>query len=66
MTSPEALTAQLEQSLVSLQAPAVDLFYLHAPDANVQAEDALAAVQRLYEGALPRVCVWWSRAACRR
>ena len=47
--TPEGTTNQCEASLAALQSPSVDLFYLHAPDSNVNIEDTLQTVQSLYE-----------------
>ena len=44
----------LEQARISLderlQVPAVDIFYLHAPDHNTPIEETLSACQQLYKG----------------
>ena len=37
-------------SLSRLQAPAVDILYLHAPDHNTPIEETLSAIQKLYKG----------------
>ena len=37
-------------SLSRLQAPSVDILYLHAPDHNTPIEETLSAVQKLYKG----------------
>ena len=46
----------LEEARISLderlQVPAVDIFYLHAPDHNTPIEETLSACQQLYEGDL--------------
>uniref|UniRef100_A0A7R9WPP7 NADP-dependent oxidoreductase domain-containing protein n=1 Tax=Craspedostauros australis TaxID=1486917 RepID=A0A7R9WPP7_9STRA len=47
--SPPNLRQQLEDSLRDLQVEQVDLFYLHAPDANNPIEPTLETVQALYE-----------------
>ena len=46
----------LKQTCISLderlQVPAVDIFYLHAPDHNTPIKETLSACQQLYEGDL--------------
>lgn len=51
LCSTKGMTEQLENSLTSLKAPSVDMFYLHAADVNVEVEEVLSTVQQLYEGA---------------
>ena len=43
---------QFSTSLARLEAPSVDLFYLHAPDHNTPIEESLQTCQQLYEGIL--------------
>ena len=45
----EGVQGQCEATLAALQSPAVDLFYLHAPDPDVTVEETLQAVQTLFE-----------------
>ena len=45
----EGTASQLDASLAALRADACDVFYLHAPDAAVPAEQTLQAVQAAYE-----------------
>lgn len=40
---------QFSTSLARLEAPSVDLFYLHAPDHNTPIEESLQTCQQLYE-----------------
>lgn len=47
--SPSGLREQLETSLKSLQAESVDLFYLHAPDADHEIEPTLEEVAKLHK-----------------
>jgi pyridoxine 4-dehydrogenase len=42
--SPEALRAQIEQSLKSLGADAIDLYYLHRIDPEIPLEESLGAI----------------------
>ena len=46
----EGMTSQLDQSLASLRlTQGLDIFYLHGPDANVNIEETLGAVQAAFE-----------------
>jgi len=47
--SPAGLKDQLKLSLEALQTEGVDLFYLHAPDADAEIEDTLRVVQECFE-----------------
>uniref|UniRef100_A0A6U3QDN9 NADP-dependent oxidoreductase domain-containing protein n=1 Tax=Ditylum brightwellii TaxID=49249 RepID=A0A6U3QDN9_9STRA len=47
--SPSGVRLQLEESLKSLQQDSVDLFYLHAPDAQNHIEPTLEEVQKMYK-----------------
>ncbi|CAB9507536.1 Aflatoxin B1 aldehyde reductase member 2 [Seminavis robusta] len=47
--SPEGVRKQLEASLQSLETDSVDIFYLHAPDANHPIEATLEEVQKLFQ-----------------
>ena len=47
--SAEAVQEQCDATLAALQGAPVDVFYLHAPDANVAVEETLTKVQELYE-----------------
>jgi aflatoxin B1 aldehyde reductase len=46
--SPSGVRQQLESSLKSLQADTIDIFYLHAPDANHHIEPTLEEIQKLH------------------
>lgn len=46
---PDDVQEQCDATLAALQGAPVDVFYLHAPDANVEIEDTLTKVQELYE-----------------
>jgi aflatoxin B1 aldehyde reductase len=45
----DAVQRQCDASLAALQGVPVDIFYLHAPDANCVVEETLTKVQEMYE-----------------
>jgi pyridoxine 4-dehydrogenase len=47
--SPEALRAQIEQSLASLQTEAIDLYYLHRVDPETPLDVSLGAIAEYHE-----------------
>jgi pyridoxine 4-dehydrogenase len=47
--SPEALRAQIEQSLDSLRTDAIDLYYLHRVDPETPLEESLGAIAEYHE-----------------
>src|SRR5215203_734271 len=47
--SPEALRAQIEQSLASLGTDAIDLYYLHRVDPSTPLEESLGAIAEYRE-----------------
>jgi pyridoxine 4-dehydrogenase len=47
--SPEALHAQIEQSLESLRTDAIDLYYLHRVDPETPLEESLSAIAKYRE-----------------
>jgi aryl-alcohol dehydrogenase-like predicted oxidoreductase len=55
---PEVLSAQIEQSLRSLRADAIDLYYLHRVDPETPLEDSLGAIKAYVDrGAIRHVGV---------